>query len=412
MGVQPVRARRMSRREANEAPLFSGRAAHPMYVVPNLNVYQAALDRIRWLYDEFDGQVSVSTSGGKDSTVVVELALTVARERDRLPLRVMWLDQECEYAATVRYQRWMADREEIDFHWYQVPFKLFNATNHEDPWLRVWGEGEEWAREKEPDSIHENPFRRPDGSVVDRFKELLDYINKTMGGATLTGMRCEESPARRMYMTTNPAYKWATWSRRDKERKGSYYIFNPIYDWTFRDVWKSIYENGWTYNSHYDSQFRYGVPNRSMRVSNYHHETALLSLRYLQEVEPETWEAATRRLQGINTFGQLQEDVGVRELPFMFTDWDDYLEHLIENLVPEPEYRETFRRWRRKLDTSLPGCDKTKKARAVVNAVLKNDLYGTTIESFRLNHRDLSASAMRARDEMEEAFTMDEEVAR
>lgn len=43
------------------------------------NVYDAALSRIRYLFDEFDNVV-VGFSGGKDSTICLQLSLIVAEE--------------------------------------------------------------------------------------------------------------------------------------------------------------------------------------------------------------------------------------------------------------------------------------------------------------------------------------------
>ena len=51
-----------------------------MKVYSKKNVFDCALDRIRWVFREFNGNVIVSISGGKDSTVVMELALMVMRE--------------------------------------------------------------------------------------------------------------------------------------------------------------------------------------------------------------------------------------------------------------------------------------------------------------------------------------------
>ena len=59
-----------------------------MKIYKKQNVWDAALDRIRWIYDEFP-EVVVSFSGGKDSTVLMELTKIVAREKGRLPLKVM-----------------------------------------------------------------------------------------------------------------------------------------------------------------------------------------------------------------------------------------------------------------------------------------------------------------------------------
>ena len=66
------------------------------------NVYEEALDRIRFIFDNHD-DVIVSMSGGKDSTVLFHMAYIVASERGRLPVKVFWLDQEAEWQATVDY---------------------------------------------------------------------------------------------------------------------------------------------------------------------------------------------------------------------------------------------------------------------------------------------------------------------
>lgn len=70
------------------------------------NVYEAALDRMRWLFDEFE-DVVVTISGGKDSTVIFNLALMVAREKNRLPLRVFFLDQEAEWNVVIEHVGFM-----------------------------------------------------------------------------------------------------------------------------------------------------------------------------------------------------------------------------------------------------------------------------------------------------------------
>ena len=48
------------------------------------NVYEMAGERTNQLYDLFD-HVCVMFSGGKDSTVILNIALQVARERNRVP---------------------------------------------------------------------------------------------------------------------------------------------------------------------------------------------------------------------------------------------------------------------------------------------------------------------------------------
>jgi len=136
------------------------------------SVYEAALERIRFIFDEFP-EVVVAISGGKDSTVCYHLALEVARERGRLPLKVMFIDQESEYPFTIDQIRKDMGNPEVEPIWLQVPFVLGNVSL-ENPWFNCWGEGEEWLRDKEPNSIHENTFG------TDRFYKLFDNVFREM----------------------------------------------------------------------------------------------------------------------------------------------------------------------------------------------------------------------------------------
>src|SRR6478735_10312427 len=56
-----------------------GEIQRPHYYLPG-NVVDAAIRRMRWIFDEFDNKVVVSTSGGKDSTAILELAALVNNE--------------------------------------------------------------------------------------------------------------------------------------------------------------------------------------------------------------------------------------------------------------------------------------------------------------------------------------------
>lgn len=375
-------------------PLFTGKA-RPHYFLPG-TVFDAALRRIRWLFDEFDGHVSVSTSGGKDSTVVTELALIVARERGALPLKVHFLDQEAEYQSTRDYLRRLADRDEIAMDWYQIPFRLFNATSHHEQWTHVWDENLDdttWLRPKEPDSIKENPFFKGRGKKrhqVDRFKEVLHAMNERDGGAILTGMRCEESPTRRVFMTSVPSYKWATWcsggTKGNRNDPTGPYLFHPIYDWSYRDIWKAINENDWDYNIYYDAMFQRGIPTRSMRVSSFHHEQSQNSLSTLQEIEPKTWERAVARFPGVNTYNKVGDDIYAMyrdpKLPYMFTTWTEYVDYLITHLVEGDENRRMFYKQWANAEHVLPWVPRREIVRAMYYQVMFNDAFGSGMNTW------------------------------
>ena len=56
-----------------------------MKIYSDKNVFNMALDRIRYLFDEFENMM-VCISGGKDSTIVFNLCKIIAKEKNKLPL--------------------------------------------------------------------------------------------------------------------------------------------------------------------------------------------------------------------------------------------------------------------------------------------------------------------------------------
>lgn len=350
-----------------------------MKVYQSKNVFEAALERINWLFDEFPNVV-VGVSGGKDSTVVFELCYRVAKERNRLPLEILFLDQEAEYEHTIKYMRTIMTREGVKPRWYQMPFKLFNATSFEDNWLMCWKEGDTWLRDKEPYAVTENIYG------TDRFHEMFGAIAKVeypkQPVVQIAGMRSEENPKRFITLTNRPTYKWATWGKI-LDKKHNQMTMYPIYDWSYTDVWKAIHENGWDYNKIYDYQYSYGASLNDMRVSNLHHETAVHHLFMLQEIEPKTYEALSKRIKGIDTAGKFgKQDFFVKKLPFMFKDWGEYRDYLLDKLIPE-QYKEKFKK-RFIADDKLYG-DLAHKVH--IQSILCNDFELTKIGNWQLTGR-------------------------
>ena len=184
-----------------------------MKIYKKENVYEAALDRIRWLFDEFPN-VICGVSGGKDSTVVFNLTLQVAREKNRLPLKCLFIDQEAEWQATIDQIRYVMEHEDVEPMWFQMPLKLFNATSTTEHWLYCWDSEKKdiWIRPQEEYSYKENKYG------TDRFAKLFSAIIEKEFPNTPTcyvaGVRTEESPTRFVALTQAITYKWATWGNK------------------------------------------------------------------------------------------------------------------------------------------------------------------------------------------------------
>ena len=357
-----------------------------MKIYKDTNVYEKALERIRWLFDEFD-TVATNISGGKDSTVVLELLIQVAKEKNRLPVKVLFLDQEAEWQGTIDQVKYSMQRKEVEPYWFQIPFVIQNGTSTIDWWLKCWDKDkkDKWMYPQIDMSYKENIY----GS--DRFYDIMDLIYAKEWGenvAVLGGVRTEESPVRKMGLCYQETYKGETWGAiRNKKKK--IFSFYPIYDWSFFDIWKAIFDNKWKYNKVYDAQYRYGVPFKHMRISNLTHETAIRNLFYAQEIEPQTYEKLTQRLGGIDMATKLgKDDYHVTELPYMFKNWKEYRNHLMNKLITN-KYKENYEEMFEYNDRVFENIfkqypEQEKKCRlAEINVILTNDWEGTQMRNFR-----------------------------
>lgn len=335
------------------------------------NVYEMAKKRIEYIFNEFE-EVIVWVSGGKDSTVVFNLALETARKLNRLPLKVGFIDSEGEWEHTIDQIRRIMYNPDVKPYWLQIPFLMNNVVNFNTPYIKVWDENNKSPikREFDPISIKENKY----GIVYfeEVFQKVCEYEFKGKKTANISGVRAEESPGRFVGLTASRCYKGITWGK--KHRYKLHTTFYPIYDWSYTDVWKAIHENNWEYNKIYDYQYRYGLKVQDMRVSCVHHETSIRSLFYMQEIEPENYERLVNRIKGVDGAAKFGfTDFYVQKLPFMFKDWLEYRDFLIDKLIGE-EFKAKFRNRVHNQDLEfkhLPNYISIVKGQ--INAILCND---------------------------------------
>jgi predicted phosphoadenosine phosphosulfate sulfurtransferase len=347
------------------------------------NVFEAAVDRIRWVFDEFPVVVA-SISGGKDSTTILELTLRVAREKKRLPLTVFWIDQEAEWTFTVDYCREAMHRPGVKPLWFQMPIYIENAGSYDVKYLKCWDPEAkaDWIHKKDPLSIKENTFGEK--WFLFLFEKIFAQVYPGQKVATIAGMRAEENRSRFMALTRgHGAYKWVSWA---KKLSPGQYSFYPLYDWTWMDVWHAIAANKWKYNHIYDLQYQFGIPVNRMRVSALIHETSVRAVQQLQEFDPKLYDRVVKRIPGIATANILgAEFFAAAKPPSMFQNWCDYRDFLIEKLTAnDPDWQATLRKKAAHWDQLLADEPEAreKSARVIVSAICTNDYNGTKIDSY------------------------------
>lgn len=262
------------------------------------NVYEAAKERIRYCYLNFD-HVKVSFSAGKDSTAVLNLCIEVARELGKLPVHAIFVDEEAIHPPTIEYASRVRKNPDVKLDWYCLPVKHRNACSNEQPYWYCWHPEEKdlWVRELPEWAITEHPTFEFGMSFQDWMPTMFPV---SMGKVCiLTGIRTQESLRRYRVIATKKNEAFLT---TGADNKNSYRAF-PIYDWSSEDVWKLVQVNDLDYNRTYDIFNKTEMHGKLLhqRVCPPFGEEPLRGLWVYAECFPELWHKMLHRVKGVAT---------------------------------------------------------------------------------------------------------------
>ena len=180
------------------------------------DVLTAAFERFEYIFKNFDNYY-FSVSGGKDSSVMLQLAAMKAREM-HVKFSVMYIDFEAQYQATIDHVYELIDEVSDclnDWYWIAMPFSLRNAVSVIQPKWICWDEDdkEKWVREMPTNKYVINMDNYPKEWTWFfkgiEFEEFIlyfgDWFNKKNGGITACGVaiRSDESLNRFRTLTNN-----------------------------------------------------------------------------------------------------------------------------------------------------------------------------------------------------------------
>lgn len=275
------------------------------------DVLTLARARIRHIFELFD-HVSVSFSGGKDSTIVLNLALEAARELGRTPLEVVFWDEECIYTENVDYVRRVAADPDVALKWMCVPVKHRNACSSESPVWYPWAPEDRhlWVRDLPPEAITVLPGYDPsDPAQRLSIPELSGLLFPPRLGncAQLLGIRADESLIRRAAVSRRVEDNYIVkdsggYGGADNvQHAGNVWKAYPIYDWQTADVWLAPKELGWDYCRVYDLLDQIGFTPGRQRLAPPFGEEPMQRLDQYHQCEPALWDRMLSRVPGAQT---------------------------------------------------------------------------------------------------------------
>lgn len=325
------------------------------------NVLSAARRRINFVFDNYE-KIIISISGGKDSTVLAHLSLMEAHKRDR-KVCLFFLDEEVVYQSTIKQIEYLMSLfpENTTSLWFQIEFNLTNATSLNQSQLICWehGKNDIWMRKRNKLSIKNKMWDKDKEIIRNKnkgfgFYDVIENFERCFNNACfLIGLRAQESLNRWRAMSKSPVIidsKKIYWSTKKRNNCISAY---PIYDWTFNDIWKYIYDNNLKYSKIYDYMYKKGFNTPEMRISSLIHEKAFKSICELPEFEPKTYEKLCKRIKGISfaqETGKNKKIFKVQKLPAKYKTWRDYRNFLLKTYPDEEKKKIFIKRFSKHLD--------------------------------------------------------------
>jgi predicted phosphoadenosine phosphosulfate sulfurtransferase len=293
------------------------------------DVYEAAIERINILFDRYD-TVVVSFSGGKDSTVCLNLTLEVARARKRLPLEVYFFDEEAVHPETEAYVERVASLPDIRMQWLCLPLRHRNACSRKQPYWYPWNPDEKaiWVRELPARGLQQADFPRfVFGATIPQSTHTI-YGPEYGTIADVRGIRAAESLRRLQSVTKKKHDNWIAGALN-----GYIHPTSPIYDWSELDVWVAPRLWQWDYNRAYDLMYAAGIPFCRQRVCPPFGEEPLENLWMYRECWPDLWHKMVKRVHGAATAARYSKSelyaYGKTTRPPGLT-WKDWTYALIE----------------------------------------------------------------------------------
>jgi predicted phosphoadenosine phosphosulfate sulfurtransferase len=275
------------------------------------NVYDALLERLHFLFEEFDN-LYLSFSGGKDSGLLLNLVLDYKNKYypDKI-LGVFHQDFEAQYTVTTEYVERTFERikDQVEPYWVCLPMATRTALGSYEMYWYPWDDTKKdsWVREMPQKdyviSLDRNPivtyrYRMHQEDLAKQFGRWYCMAHNHKKTVCLLGIRADESLQRYSgFLNRKYGYKGCCWISRQFK---NVWCASPLYDWSVSDVWHANYLYGYDYNRLYDLYYMAGLKPSQMRVASPFNDYSKDALNLYRVIDPEIWVRLIGRVQGAN----------------------------------------------------------------------------------------------------------------
>jgi len=374
------------------------------------NVLDAANDRLSIMFENFDN-IYFSVSGGKDSSVMVQLANEVAKKLNK-KFDVLYIDLEAQYTNTIEHVEELKQLSQIrDFYHIALPLALRNAVSILQPKWICWEEECKhlWVREMPEDCINIDNCPFEWFKKGQEFEEFIiqfaswyqkKYKEKVACGI---GIRTDESLNRfrtiafQEKKVTFKKYNWTT-KLKLSEKHIDVYNFYPIYDWVTEDIWGAVSRLNLSYNYTYELMYKKGISLHEQRLCQPYGDDQRNGLNQFKSLEYDTWSKVLNRVNGVN-FGNIYCKTtalgNIKSCKPENMSWQQYSVFLLESIGiynrdlmlhyyrkikkfmiwHKNKYKIEFEKIPDTVDVKLENQKKAISWRRIARAIEKNDFY-------------------------------------
>lgn len=336
-----------------------------MKIYKNKNVLRSAFERFSKAFSIFD-HIYLSVSGGKDSSVMFQLAAMIARKKQK-KFSILFVDLEAQYKASIDHMQELIEfNKDVleNIYWVCLPLSLRNAVSIIQPKWICWDskDKKKWVRNmpKEKYVISENNIPQA-WNWFDRGMEFEDFIiyfsdwfQKEYGGivGSGVGIRSDESLNRFRTIVSDKKIRYENyaWTTKIKFKQDfiNVYSFFPLYDWRTEDIWGCISKYDMPFNEIYELMYKNGLSIHEQRLCQPYGDDQKNGLDQFKALEYDTWEKVLNRVHGVN-FGNIYCRSSLlgnikSEKPDGM-NWQQYTVWLLETIgIYSPELRDHYYR--------------------------------------------------------------------